>query len=164
MPVEAVDAAAWRTLWLLGAMLLIATAIAVGLALLIGRRIARPIAALANASFPARSRIDEIDSLAAALRQASAASRDRQELIEREKQALQTSDRAKDEFLAMLSHELRNPLAALTAAAHVVKLAPPETDAAVHARAVIERQTKHMARLVGDLLDISRVAMGKVAL
>ena len=64
----------------------------------------------------------------------------------------------------MLSHELRNPLAALTAAAHVVKLAQPGSEAAIKARAVIERQTKHMARLVGDLLDISRVAMGKAAI
>ena len=90
--------------------------------------------------------------------------REKQELAEREKRALQAADRAKDEFLAMLSHELRNPLAALTAAAHVLKLAPPTEPAAITARAVVDRQTKHMARLVGDLLDISRVAMGKVAL
>src|SRR5688572_1763563 len=156
MPVEAVNAAAWRTLWALAALVLIASAVAVGLALFIGRRIARPIASLA-AGVPEKTGIDEINALGAAVRE-------RQGLIEREKAALQASDRAKDEFLAMLSHELRNPLAALSAAAHVVKLAPPDTDAAVHARAVIERQTKHMARLVGDLLDISRVAMGKVAL
>jgi CheY-like chemotaxis protein/two-component sensor histidine kinase len=90
--------------------------------------------------------------------------REKHELAEREKAALQAADRAKDEVLAMLSHELRNPLAALTAAAHVLKLAQPGEQAAIKARAVVERQTKHMARLVGDLLDISRVAMGKVAL
>ena len=156
MPVEAVDAAAWRTLWALTALVLIASAVAVGLALAIGRRIARPIASLA-AGVPEQTSIDEIQALSAALRE-------RQALIEREKAALQASDRAKDEFLAMLSHELRNPLAALSAAAHVVKLAPPDAQAAVQARGVIERQTRHMARLVGDLLDISRVAMGKVAL
>ena len=156
MPVEAVDAAAWRTLWALAALVLIASAVAVGLALAIGRRIARPIASLA-AGVPEQTSIDEIEALGAALRE-------RQALIEREKAALQASDRAKDEFLAMLSHELRNPLAALSAAAHVVKLAPPDAEAAVKARGVIERQTRHMARLVGDLLDISRVAMGKVAL
>jgi signal transduction histidine kinase/CheY-like chemotaxis protein len=156
MPVEAVNAAAWRTLWALMALVLIASAVAVGLALAIGRRIARPIASLA-AGVPEKTSIDEINALGAAVRE-------RHGLIEREKAALQASDRAKDEFLAMLSHELRNPLAALSAAAHVVNLAPPDTEAAVKARAVIERQTKHMARLVGDLLDISRVAMGKVAL
>ncbi|HVJ10912.1 MAG TPA: ATP-binding protein, partial [Burkholderiales bacterium] len=156
MPVEAVNAAAWRTLWALAALVLIASAVAVGLALAIGRRIARPIASLA-AGVPEKTSIDEINALGAAVRE-------RQGLIEREKAALQATDRAKDEFLAMLSHELRNPLAALSAAAHVIKLAPVDADASVKARAVIERQTKHMARLVGDLLDISRVAMGKVAL
>jgi len=156
MPVEAVNAAAWRTLWALAALVLIASTVAVGLALIIGRRIARPIASLA-AGVPEKTSIDEINALGAAVRE-------RQGLIEREKAALQATDRAKDEFLAMLSHELRNPLAALSAAAHVIKLAPADADASVKARAVIERQTKHMARLVGDLLDISRVAMGKVAL
>jgi PAS domain S-box-containing protein len=79
-------------------------------------------------------------------------------------EALKEASRAKDEFLAMLSHELRNPLAALSAAAHVLKLAHPHEAPAIKARAVVERQTRHMARLVGDLLDISRLAMGKVAL
>ena len=174
MPAAAVDAAAWRSLWLVLAMMLLASGIAVGLALLVGWRIARPIAALAHAAdaagrgeraeFPLRTPIAEIDLLAAALDRAAATMREKQELAEREKAALQAADRAKDEFLAMLSHELRNPLAALTAAAHVLKLAPPSEAAAIKARAVVERQTKHMARLVGDLLDISRVAMGKVAL
>ncbi len=157
MPAEQVDSAAWRSLWLVLIMVLLASGIAVGLALLIGGRIAKPIAELAAGSFPAHTRIDEIRALSAAVRE-------KQELAEREKAALQASDRAKDEFLAMLSHELRNPLAALTTAAHVLKLAGPNEAAAVHARAVVDRQTKHMARLVGDLLDISRVAMGKVAL
>jgi PAS domain S-box-containing protein len=79
-------------------------------------------------------------------------------------EALKETSRAKDEFLAMLSHELRNPLAALSAAAHVLKLAHPNESPALKARAVVERQVRHMARLVGDLLDISRLAMGKVAL
>jgi signal transduction histidine kinase len=174
MPVEAVDAGAWRSLWLLGVLVLLASTLAVGLAVLLGRRIARPIAALAGAAeaagrgeraeFPRRTPIAEIDSLAAALKQAAETLREKHELAEREKSALQAADRAKDEFLAMLSHELRNPLAALTTAAHVLKIANPSEQAAVKARAVVERQTKHMARLVGDLLDISRVAMGKVTL
>jgi signal transduction histidine kinase len=174
MPIAAVDGVAWRSLWLVLLMILLASGIAVGLALLIGWRIAKPIAALARAAdaagrgerleFPARAPINEIDSLTAALGKAAEVMREKQELTEREKQALQASDRAKDEFLAMLSHELRNPLAALTAAAHVLKLASPADAAAIKARGVVDRQTKHMARLVGDLLDISRVAMGKVAL
>jgi signal transduction histidine kinase/CheY-like chemotaxis protein len=174
MPADSVDAAAWRTLWAIAALVLLALGGAVGLALVLGRRIARPIASLASATeamgrgerveLPRHAPIAEIDSLAAALTEAAQAMRERQALVEREKAALQATDRAKDEFLAMLSHELRNPLAALTAAAHVLKLSEPGRDAAIKARAVVERQTKHMARLVGDLLDISRVAMGKVAL
>jgi signal transduction histidine kinase len=174
MPVEAVDAAAWHSLWLVLLMVMLASGIAVGLALLLGWRFAKPIAALAQAAesagrgerveFPAHTPIAEIDSLAAALKRTAEAMREKQELTEREKAALQASDRAKDEFLAMLSHELRNPLAALTAAAHVLKFAAPNEAAAIKARAVVDRQTKHMARLVGDLLDISRVSMGKVAL
>ena len=173
MPLEAVDAAAWRSLWLVIAMVLIATGVAAGLAVLVGWRIARPIAALATAAdesgrgraaFPRHTPIAELDSLSAALGRAADAAREREDLVQREKAALQATDRAKDEFLAMLSHELRNPLAALTTAAHVLKLAKPEEEAAAKARAVVERQTRHMARLVGDLLDISRVAMGKVQL
>ncbi len=79
-------------------------------------------------------------------------------------EALRKSDRAKDEFLATLSHELRNPLAALTSAAHVLKVSDPSRPPAMEARMVVERQTKHMARLVGDLLDISRITFGKLAL
>jgi len=82
----------------------------------------------------------------------------------RVEEALRAADRAKDEFLATLSHELRNPLAALTAAAHVLKVSDPAQAPAVKARGVIERQTRHMARLIADLLDIGRVSAGKIAL
>jgi PAS domain S-box-containing protein len=78
--------------------------------------------------------------------------------------ALRDADRHKDEFLAMLSHELRNPLAALTTAAQVLALAPPGDGAALQAREVIARQTGIMTRLIEDLLDVSRVTMGKMTL
>ena len=174
IPAGTVDAGARRTLVGLGAGLAVALAIALLLGWYMARRIAAPITALAAATeamgqgkdirVADPGRIDEIARLQDALRGAAAAVRERAGLLEREKQALQASDRAKDEFLAMLSHELRNPLAALTAAAHVLKLAAPGDAAALKARAVVERQTRHMARLVGDLLDVSRVAMGKVGL
>jgi signal transduction histidine kinase len=80
------------------------------------------------------------------------------------RQALESASRAKDEFLAMLSHELRNPLAALSSAAHVLKLAESGSEAAIKARGVVERQTKHMSRLIGDLLDIGRINAGKLGL
>ena len=78
--------------------------------------------------------------------------------------ALREADRHKDEFLAMLSHELRNPLAALTTAAHVLALARPDGDDDVHARTIVARQTAVMTRLIDDLLDVSRVTMGKMTL
>jgi CheY-like chemotaxis protein len=99
-----------------------------------------------------------------ALNDAAAAVRERQALLEREKQALREADRAKDEFIAMMSHELRNPLAALSSASRLLDLVEPGHDTAKNAREVIKRQTSHTARLIEDLLDISRIAMGKVHL
>jgi signal transduction histidine kinase len=174
IPAYVVDEGEQRAARLLAFGALGAISLAVALALLIGRRIARPISQLAAATeamgrgAPVRpldgSAPDEIRALGAALHAAEQAMRERRELIEREKDALQAADRSKDEFLAMLSHELRNPLAALTAAAHVLKVSPADSAAAAKARGVVDRQAGHMSRLVEDLLDISRLAMGKVAL
>jgi signal transduction histidine kinase/ActR/RegA family two-component response regulator len=77
---------------------------------------------------------------------------------------LQQASRRKDEFLAMLSHELRNPLAPIVTAAQVLgKIAP--TDARIAwVREVIERQVTHLAGLVDDLLDVSRITQGKITL
>lgn len=79
-------------------------------------------------------------------------------------EALQDASRRKDEFLAMLAHELRNPLApVLTGAAVIRKLAPAETHTA-QALDVIERQVRHMTRLIDDLLDVARISRGKIQL
>ncbi len=72
--------------------------------------------------------------------------------------------RSKDEFLAMLAHELRNPLGAIGGAAQVLALAELNEPFARRARDVIERQVRQMARLVDDLLDIGRVMAGKIVL
>jgi PAS domain S-box-containing protein len=74
------------------------------------------------------------------------------------------ADRRKDEFLALLGHELRNPLAPISNALQLLKL--PGADAAVSARAreTMERQVEHLVRLVDDLLDVSRIMRGKVEL
>ncbi len=78
--------------------------------------------------------------------------------------ALEEADRRKDEFLAMLGHELRNPLAAIkTALAILDRTAPPETNGA-KPRAIIGRQVSHLARLVDDLLDVSRITRGLIQL
>ena len=76
----------------------------------------------------------------------------------------QRANQAKDDFLAMLGHELRNPLGAITGAASVLKVVGAEDAAAARARGVIDRQAQHLARLVDDLLDVARVTTGKVRL
>jgi PAS domain S-box-containing protein len=75
----------------------------------------------------------------------------------------EAANRAKDEFLAMLGHELRNPVGAITSAAHVLALSG-DSAAGLRAREIIDRQVQHLGRLVDDLLDVSRVMTGKVVL
>ena len=88
------------------------------------------------------------------------------EITERKRfeQELQEADRRKDEFLAMLSHELRNPLAAISNVAHVMKASPAIDPQLRWARDVLGRQTGHLTRLIDDLLDVSRITRGKVTL
>ena len=174
IPAHEVLGAARRTAWLMGAGIVASLALAAFLALWLGRRVARPVTRIAKAAPAIASgnevdttgleRISELQTVAIALNEAAAAVREREVLVEREKQALREADRAKDEFIAMISHELRNPLAALTSASGVLELLPADDPRATHSRAVIKRQTAHMARLVEDLLDTSRVIMGKAYL
>ncbi len=79
-------------------------------------------------------------------------------------EALADSDRRKDEFLAMLGHELRNPLGAIANAAHVLKQIGPDDPPVRRSIEVIQRQLQHLVRLVDDLLDVSRITRGKVEL
>lgn len=76
--------------------------------------------------------------------------------------ALREADRRKDEFLATLGHELRNPLAPIRYALEVMRLATNNPDAIASARDSIERQVRHMVRLIDDLLDASRITRGKL--
>ena len=78
--------------------------------------------------------------------------------------ALADANRRKDEFLAMLSHELRNPLAAITSAVHILELSNLTDPPVLQARGVIDRQARQMARMIEDLLDVSRFAMDKVTI
>jgi signal transduction histidine kinase/DNA-binding response OmpR family regulator len=79
-------------------------------------------------------------------------------------QKIHDQDRRKNEFLAMLSHELRNPLAPITNAVHVMQTNDPDARKNDWAREVIGRQVKQLARLVDDLLDVSRITQGKIEL
>jgi PAS domain S-box-containing protein len=72
--------------------------------------------------------------------------------------------RRKDEFLAMLAHELRNPLAPIQNAVHILQLADPGSAAHASARDIIARQLTHIVRLVDDLLDVSRLSRGKLSI
>ena len=78
--------------------------------------------------------------------------------------ALREADRRKDEFLATLSHELRNPLAPILNAAEILRQTPLSDPAARMARDIIERQIGYMVRLIDDLMDVSRITRGKLRL
>jgi PAS domain S-box-containing protein len=77
---------------------------------------------------------------------------------------LRAQDRRKDEFLALLAHELRNPLAPLRNGLEVMRLAGSDAGTLAQARAMMERQLGHMVRLIDDLLDISRISRNKMEL
>jgi len=79
-------------------------------------------------------------------------------------EALRDADRRKDEFLAILAHELRNPLAPIRTAAGILRSRNVPEPLQARSRDVIERQVAHMARLVDDLLDVSRLSRGKMTL
>jgi signal transduction histidine kinase/CheY-like chemotaxis protein len=81
----------------------------------------------------------------------------------RAEEALRDADRRKDEFLAMLAHELRNPLASIATASQLL-IMPGAESHAEFAKELIRRQVKHLARLIEDLLDISRITRGKIEL
>jgi signal transduction histidine kinase len=82
----------------------------------------------------------------------------------RAEQALKEADRHKDEFLAMLAHELRNPLAPILNAVQLMRMKPMPDPQLNRSREVIERQLTHLTRLVDDLLDVARITRGKINL
>src|SRR5688572_16829545 len=89
-----------------------------------------------------------------------------EQIVERERaqQALEAADRRKDDFLAMLSHELRNPLAAIQGSIELMQKKSIEDPQLQWARDVVARQNRHLTRLIEDLLDVSRITWGKLTL
>jgi signal transduction histidine kinase/DNA-binding response OmpR family regulator len=77
---------------------------------------------------------------------------------------IQEADRRKDEFLAMLAHELRNPLAPIRNALSVLRLSTPQEGIAKRSQGIIDRQVEQLTRIVDDLLDVSRLTHGKIRL
>jgi signal transduction histidine kinase len=171
VPVAVVDGVAARASWIGAFALLVALALAVALAAIISRRIEEPIVALADTAAAigrgehpevSTSAVSELAKLGAALQTASAAIADRQRLAERERETLRSMDRSKNQFIAMLSHELRNPLAPIVIGADLLRR---NKDPLVGETAtMIKRQADQITRLVEDLLDISGIVMGKVSL
>ena len=79
-------------------------------------------------------------------------------------QQLRLADQRKNDFLALLSHELRNPLASICSSSYILDRVPPQSEQAKRARTVIDRQVAHMSRLIDELLDVTRISSGKVHL
>jgi len=103
-----------------------------------------------------------VDTLRSTVRAALRARRRQYQIRDLLRQRDET-DRRKDEFLAMLAHELRNPLAPLRTGLELLKL-DPSPDVVAHTKATMERQITNLTRLVDDLLDVSRMTRGKIAL
>ncbi|HVL57774.1 MAG TPA: PAS domain-containing sensor histidine kinase [Burkholderiaceae bacterium] len=82
----------------------------------------------------------------------------------RTREALQEADRRKDEFLATLAHELRNPLAPIRNAVQLLRMRDLDDPVLQNAREILDRQTQHMVRLIDDLMDVGRITRGKLEL
>jgi signal transduction histidine kinase len=90
--------------------------------------------------------------------------RSSEERLARQAEELAAADRRKDEFLAVLGHELRNPLAPLQNGLELLSLGGTDHALVAHARQLMERQLRHLVRLVDDLLDVARIRSGKIVL
>ena len=116
--------------------------------------------ALASKSEELKKQARELSSRSAELTASN--KRLRREIEER--QVAERENHAKDEFLAMLGHELRNPLSAISSAAALIGLQGVSVDGVQRAKKIIERQSQHLGRIVDDLLDLSRAMSGKILL
>ncbi|MEH6434448.1 sensor histidine kinase [Massilia sp. DD77] len=187
VPVAEIEAAA-RTATLYAAMaLMLLMGLALAVAAFLGNKLE---AALRHAAAAARSlgqralprpeptRVEEVDALLSGLHHTSEAlareSGARQSLQDEREQLLlseqharrlaEAQSRAKDNFLAMLGHELRNPLAAISGAMAVLDMPSVKPELAANARTISRRQMRHLTRIVDDLLDVQRILSGKIVL
>ena len=186
-PASVIESAAVRAVQVAALGLLAALLAAAGTAALVSRRLVRAIrsvdasaAALARGEAPLAqaSGVAELDSLSSALAGAGTilmherhsrqeAESERARLLENERIARQQAEQqntAKDQFLAMLGHELRNPLSAISGAIAVMKARDASAALNTRAHTIIERQSNHLSHIVDDLLDLSRMSMGKIKL
>lgn len=180
VPVDVVEASARNAVLMSSAALLAALLCAIGAAYLFGKRLvqaldnaARATASLGKGEAPVleRSPIDEVGKLERALVDAGLALRksgaERDFLLADAREArlvAESQNRAKDDFLAMLGHELRNPLSAITSGLSLLEMPAVNADTSARARQAIRRQCGLLVNIVDELLDASRVMTGKVTL
>ena len=187
VPVTIIEASTREAVLVASMGLMAAITCALALALFFSRRMALSIDSAASSAAalgrgespqPFSSGVLEFDRLHAALDVAGGLlqkERDSRASIELERARLFTSEqearraaeeqnRAKDEFLAMLSHELRNPLAAISNSIALLEHPAVSAETGARARIIIKRQSRHLARIVDDLLDLGRLMNGKVSL
>jgi signal transduction histidine kinase len=174
IPASVVDAARSGAVTFLLAGTAVAGLIAFALAVWLGRRFSTPIVELASVAksigqdtwpaIPVSSSVHEVVELSHALQKSmerlERASNGQREAIEQ----LRVADRAKDGFLAMLGHELRNPMAAIAGASSILSSPRVPDDMAERARGILRRQVENLSRLLDDMLDVSRSAAGKITL
>jgi signal transduction histidine kinase len=188
VPVPEIEAAA-RTATLYAALSMLGLmGLAIGIAVFLAQRLsvslgqardaAQALASTSPLPAPGPTGVCEVDMLLDGLQQASrelAGERAARQSLEDEREALLASERearqlaesrsrAKDEFLAMLGHELRNPLAAISGAVAVIDMPGVKPAQADSARLIARRQLRHLTRIVDDLLDVRRILSGKVVL
>ena len=177
VPMELVDRPFRQSMVTLGIVAVLLLALGGGAAYGISRRMARDISNSAAAAeriaqglvpATAKSNVTELQRLSDALARSATLletrRRERDEQLQRADEAraqAEAADRAKDEFLALLGHELRNPLAPALTALHLMKIRGHQM---TREREIVERQIRHMARLVDDLLDVARLRRGAVDL
>ena len=167
IPEAAVETPLRRSLLTVGAGGLACAIVALGLALLVGRRITEPIVALASAAkafgqqdvaVPTRaSTVQEVEDVRRAFADAAA-------LVQERAGEAAEANRAKDEFLAVLSHELRTPLNAVYGWARMLQSGQISGERVARALDVIVRQSNAQVQLIDDLLDVSRMITGKMRL
>ena len=174
IPTASIDGPVVRSYVVLGAAVVFSVLLGLIAANLVGRTIVTPMHDLEDSAermgrgeppgMP-RTRLEEVHRVAAALARAHD---ERNALFQSEHEArvaAETASKAKDEFLAMLGHELRNPLAAITNATHLIERQGVSLDTtAATATGIIARQARHLTRLTDDLLDAGRVILGKISL
>ena len=146
-------------------------AICLVLALQLSARISRGIGAVRDKAVQLgegrpveveRSEIEEVDDMAGALRSASERLSETTRSLREALSGANAAGQAKDEFLAILGHELRNPLAPMLTALHLMDLKAGDDGRTSRERQIMRRQLEHMRRLVDDLLDVARITRGKL--